>query len=203
MLRTALQAALIKNPEHLSTFNLIFELHTAGTPESGRGPLAGLSDEELRAALRQAIAADDGLALAQLADEYVRRFAGAQPGERVAGVMYTRAVTAAADLEGLRAELLGDGAAGGGAGGGPGGGAGGGAGDPGDGGRVRPGLGPRPAGQGRASTRASAGSGPRSRPPCAACWSPTAARRPCGPPCGCGCPRTPTSAPRRRPSWRP
>jgi hypothetical protein len=133
VLRTALQAALIKNPEHLSTFNLIFELHTAGTPESGRGPLAGLSDEELRAALRQAIAADDGLALAQLADEYVRRFAGAQPGERVAGVMYTRAVTAAADLEGLRAELLGDGAAGGGAGGGPGGGAGGGAGDPGDG----------------------------------------------------------------------
>ena len=143
VLRTALQAALIKNPEHLSTFNLIFELHTAGTPESGRGPLAGLSDEELRAALRQAIAADDGLALAQLADEYVRRFAGAQPGERVAGVMYTRAVTAAADLEGLRADLLGDGAAGGGAGGGPGGGAGGGAGDPGD-----------PAGSGLASVRA-------------------------------------------------
>jgi uncharacterized protein with von Willebrand factor type A (vWA) domain len=143
VLRTALQAALIKNPEHLSTFNLIFELHTAGTPESGRGPLAGLSDEELRAALRHAVAADDGLALAQLADEYVRRFAGAQPGERVAGVMYTRAVTAAADLEGLRAELLGDGAAGGGAGGGPGGGAGGGAGDPGDG-----------AGSGLASVRA-------------------------------------------------
>ncbi|MGH3407724.1 MAG: hypothetical protein ACRDRJ_35270, partial [Streptosporangiaceae bacterium] len=107
VLRIALQAALIKNPEHLSTFSLIFELHTAGTPESGRGPLAGLSGEELRAALRQAIAADDGLTLAQLADEYVRRFAGAQPGERVAGVMYTRAVTAAADLEGLRAELLG------------------------------------------------------------------------------------------------
>jgi uncharacterized protein with von Willebrand factor type A (vWA) domain len=143
VLRTALQAALIKNPEHLSTFNLIFELHTAGTPESGRGPLAGLSDEELRAALRHAVAADDGLALAQLADEYVRRFAGAQPGERVAGVMYTRAVTAAADLEGLRGELLGDGAAGGGAGGGPGGGAGGGAGDPGDG-----------AGSGLASVRA-------------------------------------------------
>lgn len=124
VLRTALQAALIKNPEHLSTFNLIFELHTAGTPETGRGPLAGLSDDELRAALRQAIAADDTLALAQLADEYVRRFAGAQPGERVAGVMYTRAATAAADLEGLRAELLADGAAGGGSGGGGGGGGG-------------------------------------------------------------------------------
>ena len=148
VLRTALQAALIKNPEHLSTFNLIFELHTAGTPESGRGPLAGLSDDELRAALRQAIAADDGLALAQLADEYVRRFAGAEPGERVAGVMYTRAVTAAADLDGMRAELLGDGAAGGGSGGGSGGGAGGGAGDPGDGG---PGDG---AGSGLASVRA-------------------------------------------------
>jgi len=121
VIRTALQAALIKNPEHLSTFNLIFELHTAGTPETGRGPLAGLSDDELRAALRQAIAADDALALAQLADEYVRRFAGAQPGERVAGVMYTRAATTAADLGGLRAELLADGAAGGGSGGGGGG----------------------------------------------------------------------------------
>ncbi len=121
VIRTALQAALIKNPEHLSTFNLIFELHTAGTPETGGGPLAGLSDDELRAALRQAIAADDALALAQLADEYVRRFAGAQPGERVAGVMYTRAATTAADLGGLRAELLADGAAGGGSGGGGGG----------------------------------------------------------------------------------
>jgi uncharacterized protein len=135
VLRTALQAALIKNPEHLSTFSLIFELHTAGTPDSGRGPLAGLPDDELREALRQAIAAGDGLALAQLADEYVRRFAGAEPGQRVAGVMYTRAVTAAADLEGLRAGLLGDGGAdglsgGGGGSGGSGGGAGGGAGSP-------------------------------------------------------------------------
>lgn len=126
VLATTLQAALIKNPEHLSTFRLIFELHTAGTPDSGRGPLADLSDDELRAALRQAIAADDGLTLAQLADEYVRRYAGAQPGERVAGVMYTRAATAAADLEGLRDELLADGAAGGGSGGGGGGGEGGG-----------------------------------------------------------------------------
>jgi hypothetical protein len=130
VLRTALQAALIKNPEHLTTFGLIFELHTAGTPETGRGPLAGLSDEELRAALRQALTADDALALARLADEYVRRFAGAQPGERVAGVMYTRAATAAADLEGLRAELLeADGASGGG--GGSGGGGAGGGGEPG------------------------------------------------------------------------
>jgi uncharacterized protein with von Willebrand factor type A (vWA) domain len=120
VLRTALQTALIKNPEHLTTFGLIFELHTAGTRDSG--PLAGLSDEELRAELRQALTADDGLALARLADEYVRRFAGAQPGERVAGVMYTRAATAAAGLEGLRAELLGASGGGGGSGGGAGGG---------------------------------------------------------------------------------
>jgi uncharacterized protein len=111
LLRAALQATLIKNAEHLTAFNLIFDLYTAGTP----GGLAELSDAELRDTLRQEISAPDSLLLARLADEYVRRFAGVEPGLRVAGVMYTRNTLAAADLEGLRGEL------GGGGGGGSGG----------------------------------------------------------------------------------
>ena len=58
VLRAALQAALVKNAEHLSAFNLIFDLYTSGSPSSDpdEGPLAGLSDDELRDALRDAIA---------------------------------------------------------------------------------------------------------------------------------------------------
>lgn len=118
VLRAALQGALIKNAEHLSTFNLIFELYTTGTPRSGEGPLAGLSDEELRAALRDVISSDESNLRALLADEYVRRFAGVEPGRPVAGVMYSIAVNEAADLDGIRADLLSDGGGGGGGGGG-------------------------------------------------------------------------------------
>ena len=61
VLRAALQAALVKNAEHLNAFNLIFDLYTSGGPPSDpdEGPLAGLSDGELRDALRDAIAADE------------------------------------------------------------------------------------------------------------------------------------------------
>jgi uncharacterized protein len=122
VLRAALQCALIKNAEHLSAFNLIFELYTSGAPQAGDGPLAALSDEELRAALRGVIGSDEGMLRSLLADEYVRRFAGAEPGRPVAGVMYNIAVNEAADLDGIRAELLADGLGGGGGGGGDGGG---------------------------------------------------------------------------------
>ena len=52
VLRAALQAALVKNAEHLSAFNLIFDLYTSGSEQSDAGPLASLSDAELRDALR-------------------------------------------------------------------------------------------------------------------------------------------------------
>jgi uncharacterized protein with von Willebrand factor type A (vWA) domain len=135
VLRAALQGALVKSAEHLSAFNLIFDLYTSGSTETGDGepPLAGLSDEELRDALRDAIAADDDLLRTILADEYVRRFADVEPGRPVAGVMYGIAVNQAADLEGIRHDLLegdgdgeGEGAGGGGGTGGGGGGGGGG-----------------------------------------------------------------------------
>lgn len=129
VLRAALQCSLVKRAEHLGTFNLIFDLYTAGTPRSADGPLAGLSDEELRATLRRAVGSDDAVLRELLAEEYVRRFAGFEPGRPVAGVMYNQAVSEAADLDGIRAELLAAGVgAGGGFGAGGGSGAGGGAG---------------------------------------------------------------------------
>ena len=114
VLRAALQATLIKHAQHLATFNLLFELYTAGGARPGAAPLSGLSDEELRDALRAAIGSDEDALRALLADEYVRRFSGAEPGRAVAGVMYTIAVNEAADLAGLRAELLPDSQGGGG-----------------------------------------------------------------------------------------
>jgi uncharacterized protein with von Willebrand factor type A (vWA) domain len=134
VLRAALQGALVKNAEHLSAFNLIFDLYTAGTQEpSDEGPLGNLSDDELRDALRDAIAADDDVLRTMLADEYVRRFADVEPGRPVAGVMYGIAVNQAADLDSIRHDLLegdgdgrGEGAGGGGGTSGGGGGGGGG-----------------------------------------------------------------------------
>ncbi|MGH3273768.1 MAG: hypothetical protein ACRDNZ_05500, partial [Streptosporangiaceae bacterium] len=127
VLRAALQCALIKDASHLSAFRLIFDLYTSGTPPSGDGPLGGLSGAELRDALRDAIGSDDALLRSLLADEYVRRFAGVELGRPVAGVMYGIAVNQAANLDGIRADLLARGDGGiGGAGGGSTDGAGGG-----------------------------------------------------------------------------
>jgi uncharacterized protein len=104
--RSALQCALIKRAEHLDAFNVLFNLHFAGTGPSDPGPFAGLTDAELAAALRAAIRSGDAAELRRLADEYVRRFAALQPGAPVAGVFAMIAASEAADLVGIRAELL-------------------------------------------------------------------------------------------------
>jgi uncharacterized protein len=106
VVRSALQCALIKRAEHLDAFNVLFNLHFAGTRPSDPGPFAGLTDAELAAALRAAIRSGDAAELRQLADEYVRRFAALQPGAPVAGVFAMIAASEAADLDGIRAELL-------------------------------------------------------------------------------------------------
>lgn len=129
IVRSTLQCALVKRAEHLDAFNLLFDLHFAGTGSSEPGPFAGLSDDELGAALRAAITSGDPVVLRQLADEYVRRFAALEPGAPVAGVFAMIAASSAANLDTIRAELLaagqgegqgqgGDGAGGGGGGGG-------------------------------------------------------------------------------------
>jgi uncharacterized protein len=132
VVRSALQSALVKHAEHLDAFNLLFELHFLGTRPADSQPLAGLSDAQLAAALRAAVEARDAAALRQLADEYVRRFGGLEPGAPVAGVFAMIAARRAADVDGLRAELTaaaqGGQGPGGGAGEGEGAGGGGGSG---------------------------------------------------------------------------
>jgi uncharacterized protein len=127
VVRSTLQCALIKRAEHLDPFNLLFDLHFAGTGSPEPGPFAVLSDAELAAALRAAIESGDPAILRQLADEYVRRFAALQPGAPVAGVFAMIAASDAANLDAIRDELLaagqgapgdGDGDVGGGGGGG-------------------------------------------------------------------------------------
>jgi uncharacterized protein len=104
--RSALQCALVKRSEQLDAFSLLFDLFFAGTGSSGPPPLAALTAEELASALRAAISAQDAAALRELADEYVRRFGGLEPGAPVAGVFAMIAASDAANLDGIRAELL-------------------------------------------------------------------------------------------------
>lgn len=122
VVRATLQCALVKRAEQLNAFNLLFDLHFAGTGSADQGPFAGLSDVDLAAALRAAIESGDAVQLRQLAEEYVRRYAALAPGAPVAGVFAMIAASDAANLDAIRDSLLavgeGDGAGGGGAGGG-------------------------------------------------------------------------------------
>lgn len=137
----ALQCSLVKNAAELEAFNLLFELYTAGARHPGADLAAAMTDDELAGALRAALRSDDAQLRRLLADEYVRRFGRLEPGRPVAGVFATMAVNEAADLDAVRAELLGadpgdgeeleSGGAGGPGGGGPGSGGGGGGSGPG------------------------------------------------------------------------
>jgi len=125
--RASMQSALVKRAEHLDAFNLLFDLHFLGTSTDQSQPLASLTSAELETALRAALGSLDAAQLRLLAEEYVRRYSGLEPGAPVAGVFALIAAAAAANLDTIRAELLaaaaGDAAAGGvGGGGGTGGG---------------------------------------------------------------------------------
>lgn len=131
VVRSSLRCALVKRAEHLDAFNVLFNLYFTGTGPSDLGPYASLTAAELATALRAVVASGDPAALRQLAEEYVRRYAGLEPGAPVAGVFAMIAASEAANLDSIRAELLaamaGDGAggdggdgAGGSGGGGPG-----------------------------------------------------------------------------------
>ncbi len=134
VVRAALQSTLIKRPEHVETFNLVFDLVMASPGDKGASLAEAMSDEQLADTLRQAVGAGDRHLLRLLADEYVRRFGGLEPGRPVAGVFANIAVNQAADLGGIRAGMLESGASPvdaegfGGSGGGSGSGAGSGAG---------------------------------------------------------------------------
>ncbi|HUZ54030.1 MAG TPA: VWA domain-containing protein [Streptosporangiaceae bacterium] len=129
----ALQCLLVKNAEELEAFDLIFDLYTAGTAQVGAELVSAMSDAELRDTLRAVVGSDDAQVRRLLADEYVRRFGGLEPGRPVAGVFALIYAEAAAGLDSIRAELLADlvaladgsGLGGGGGGGSSGGGSGG------------------------------------------------------------------------------
>jgi uncharacterized protein with von Willebrand factor type A (vWA) domain len=134
VVRAALLSTLIKRAEHVETFNLVFELVMASPGGGGASLVEAMPDEQLSDTLRQAVGAGDRQLLRMLADEYVRRFGGLEPGRPVAGVFASIAVNEAADLDGVRAWLLesdespvnadgygGGGGSGAGAGSGPGG----------------------------------------------------------------------------------
>jgi uncharacterized protein with von Willebrand factor type A (vWA) domain len=131
IVQAALQCTLVKRADQISAFQLLFELSTAGARQPGADLARAMTDQELRDTLRAVIGSDDAHMQRLLADEYVRRFGGLEPGRAVAGVFATMAVNEAAGLAAIRAELLADRdpqAGGGGAGQdgavGPGGGAG-------------------------------------------------------------------------------
>jgi uncharacterized protein len=113
VVRSTLQCALVKRTEHLDAFNALFELHFSGTRGSEPPPLAGLTDAGLAAALRAAVESGDAQARRLLAEEYVRRFGGLEPGAPVAGVFAMIAASEAANLDAIRDDLIA--AAGGGA----------------------------------------------------------------------------------------
>ncbi len=106
VVRAGLQSALVKRAEQVEAFNVLFNLYFAGTRISDAGPFASMTGAELAAALRAAIASGDPVALRQLAEEYVGRYSALEPGAPVAGVFAMIAVSEAADLDGIRAELL-------------------------------------------------------------------------------------------------
>jgi uncharacterized protein with von Willebrand factor type A (vWA) domain len=108
ILRATLQCALVKRADQLDTFNLLFDLYTAGSAQPGAELIAAMSDEELRATLRSVIGTADAQLKRLLADEFVRRFGGLEPGSAVAGVFAMIAVNEAAGLDGIRAELAAD-----------------------------------------------------------------------------------------------
>jgi len=127
VVRSTLQCALVKRAEHLDAFNLLFDLHFAGTGSADPGQLASLSADELAVALRAAIVSGDPVELRQVAEEYVRRYAALEPGAPVAGVFAMIAASDAANLDAIRDSLFGAGeGAGDSTGGGGAGGAGGG-----------------------------------------------------------------------------
>ena len=106
VVRSTLQCALVKRADHLDAFNLLFELHFGGTGSAAADSLAELAAPELAAALRAAIESGDSQALRALADEYVRRYGGLEPGARVAGVFAMIGASEAADLDAIRDELI-------------------------------------------------------------------------------------------------
>jgi uncharacterized protein len=105
VVRASLQSALVKRAEQLEAFNLLFDLHFGGTGSTDQQPFAGLAAADLETELRSALESGDTAMLRALAEEYVRRYGGLEPGAPVAGVFAMIGAAEAANLEAIRADL--------------------------------------------------------------------------------------------------
>jgi uncharacterized protein with von Willebrand factor type A (vWA) domain len=120
--KAALAATLVKNAEHWQAFSTVFDLYfagrrrdltpsDAGAPESstvegtGGGVMGGLSDQELAELLYRALRDGDRVIQRAIAAELVTRYAGMEPGRRVAGTYYLYKSLRPVDLEGILRRL--------------------------------------------------------------------------------------------------
>ncbi|WP_236792026.1 VWA domain-containing protein [Amycolatopsis sp. GM8] len=99
----ALAATLVKDAQHLGTFDMLFELFFAGSTLPST--LGSLDDDALEELLHQAIAGQDELSLTRLVAELVNRHARFLPGQPVAGTFHVFRTFRAAHPDVLRARL--------------------------------------------------------------------------------------------------
>ena len=118
--KAALAATLVKDAGHWQAFSTVFDLYFAGRrrdlrlPDFGEesadggdggGVLGGLTGEELAELLYRALRDGDQVMTRAIAAELVDRYAGIEPGRRVAGTYYLFKSLRPVNLEGILARL--------------------------------------------------------------------------------------------------
>jgi uncharacterized protein with von Willebrand factor type A (vWA) domain len=122
--KAALATTLVKNADHLRAFGTVFDLYFAartagpvpdrdgdgGTDEGPDGPgggpaggglFGGVSHDELAEMLFRALRDGDRLTQQAIAGQLVTRYAGMEPGRRVAGTYYLYRALRPVNLEGM------------------------------------------------------------------------------------------------------
>ncbi|MFK0288668.1 VWA domain-containing protein [Streptomyces sp. NPDC090499] len=106
-LKDALAVTLVKSADHLSAFDMVFDVYFGGVDQSRLGP-GELDDDTIRRLLVETIeAGEDGSLLQRhLARVLVDRHAGIQPGRAVAGTYYLFRAMRALDVDHVTAALV-------------------------------------------------------------------------------------------------
>ncbi|WP_276981656.1 VWA domain-containing protein [Ferrimicrobium acidiphilum] len=102
VVRAALAVTLIKEQSSLTIFNRLFDVFFA----AGSHLDSSVEDDDLGAAIRDALLSEDYQRLNELVGQAVERFAGVSPERPVSGVYYAYRTSRALDLDRLRVELL-------------------------------------------------------------------------------------------------
>lgn len=129
VIKDGLGAVLIKEWEHLGTyervFDIFFAVRSAASPfqdEDGNargGKLSDLSDDELNDKMKEAVEDGDSEMMRAVAAEAVDRHAKIEAGRAVAGVFYKMRTLQALNLDQMRNQILQDDEDSDGSGGGP------------------------------------------------------------------------------------